>query len=41
MKNNYFNILLISGSGIVAGGINYLYHPIMLKFLSLEEFGTF
>ena len=40
-QNNFFNILLIWGSGIVAGLLNYAYHPIMLQFLSLEEFGAF
>lgn len=41
MKNNYLNVLLISGSWLLAGVLNYIYHPIMLQFLSLEEFGTF
>ncbi len=39
--NNYLNILLISGSWILAGLINYSYHPLMLQFLSLEDFWTF
>jgi len=40
-KNNYINILLLSGSGIIAGWLNYIYHPIMLQYLSIEEFWTF
>ena len=39
--NNYINILLISGSWVLAGIINYAYHPLMLRYLSLEDFGTF
>lgn len=41
IKNNYINVLLISWSGILAGLLNYIYHPIMLKFLSLEAFWEF
>ena len=40
-RNNYINILLISGSGIIWWLINYAYHPIMLKYLTLEEFWVF
>ena len=40
-KNNYLNVLLISWSWIIWGLINYAYHPIMLHYLSLQEFGTF
>lgn len=40
-KNNYINILLISWSWIIAWLLNYMYHPIMLKFLSLEQFWEF
>lgn len=39
--NNFINIILIGGSWLIAGLINYLYHPLMLRFLSLEEFGEF
>jgi len=40
-KNNYINILLISGAGIIWWLINYAYHPLMLKYLTLEEFWVF
>lgn len=40
-KNNYFNVLLISWSWIIAWIINYAYHPIMLQFLSIEDFWDF
>jgi O-antigen/teichoic acid export membrane protein len=40
-KNNYLNVLLISWSWIIGGLINYAYHPIMLKFLTIEEFWVF
>jgi hypothetical protein len=40
-KNNYINILLISWSWIIGGLINYAYHPIMLNYLTIEEFGVF
>lgn len=41
IKNNYINVLLISWSGILAWLLNYIYHPIMLQFLSLEAFWEF
>ncbi|MBB1564535.1 hypothetical protein BLD25_02505 [Candidatus Gracilibacteria bacterium GN02-872] len=40
-KNNYFYIVLFGFSGIIGGLINYIYHPIMLRFMSIEEFGIF
>lgn len=41
MKNNSINIILISGSGLLAGLINYIYHPLMLQYMTLEEFWEF
>lgn len=41
MKNNYFNIAVVSGGMVLGGIFNYLYHPFMLQFMSLEDFGTF
>jgi len=40
-KNNYLNVLLISWSWIIGWLINYAYHPIMLNFLTIEEFWVF
>ncbi|ATU04993.1 hypothetical protein BKN14_00875 [Candidatus Gracilibacteria bacterium HOT-871] len=40
-KNNYFYIVLFGFSGIIGGLINYIYHPIILRFMSIEEFGIF
>lgn len=40
-KNNYFFIFIIWFSSIIWGLINYFYYPLMLKFLSLEEFWIF
>lgn len=40
-KNNYFNVLLISWSWILAWLLNYIYHPIMLQFLTIEAFWEF
>ncbi len=40
-NNNLKNILLIGGSSLITGLINYAYHPLMLRFLSLEEFWEF
>lgn len=34
-------ILWIGFTTVLAGGINYLYHPLMLQFMSLETFGEF
>ncbi len=41
MKNNIKNILLISWSGVIAWFLNYIYHPIMLQYLTIEEFWIF
>lgn len=38
MKKQLFNIILISSSTVIAWAINYLYHPLMLRYLDLEEF---
>jgi len=40
MKNNIY-ILILGISGIIGGWFNYLYHPLLLKLLSVEDFGTF
>lgn len=40
-NSNYTNIALISGSGIVWGMISYIYHPVMIHYLTLSEFGEF
>lgn len=41
MKKNLINIIYIWISVFIAGVINYIYHPIMLKFLSIEDFAKF
>ncbi len=41
IKNNYINVLLISWSWLLAWLLNYIYHPIMLQFLSIEAFWEF
>jgi len=41
MKKNLINIIYIWLSVFIAGIINYVYHPIMLKFLSIEDFAKF
>jgi O-antigen/teichoic acid export membrane protein len=41
MKNNYLNIALIMGAGLIAGALNYAYYPLMLQYMSLEDFGVF
>lgn len=40
-KNNYFYIAIIGMSSLIWWVINYIYHPIMLKFMSIEDFGIF
>lgn len=40
-KNNYLNIFFISWSWIIAGLLNYIYHPIILNYISIEEFWEF
>lgn len=39
--SNYVNIALISGSGIIWWIINYAYQPVMIRYLTLWEFGEF
>ena len=41
MKNNLFSVLLLSGATFFWWIINYFYHPLMLKYLTLEEFWVF
>lgn len=40
-KNNYFFIAIIWLSSVIGWFINYLYHPIMLNFMSIEAFWIF
>ncbi len=40
-KKNYINVLLISWSWIIGWLINYVYHPIMLQYLTIEQFWEF
>lgn len=35
------SILRIGLTTVIAGGINYFYHPLMLQFMNLETFGEF
>lgn len=41
MRKQIINISYIAGSTLIAGIINYLYYPVMLKFLSIEQFWEF
>ena len=41
MRNNYLNVLVISSTGIIGGLISYCYHPLMLQYLSIQQFGVF
>lgn len=38
---NFIYIIIVWGSTIISGLINYFYHPIMLKFLTINEFAEF
>ena len=38
---NFYSVLLIGFSAIIAGAINYLYHPLMIRYLSISEFAEF
>ena len=40
MKNSW-HILLMSLSGVIGWWLNYFYHPLLLRFLSIEDFWTF
>lgn len=41
MKNNIFNIAVVSGWMVFWWLFNYIYHPIMLKYMSLADFWVF
>jgi O-antigen/teichoic acid export membrane protein len=41
MKNNYLNVALIMGSWLIAWALNYAYYPLLLQYMSLEDFGIF
>lgn len=40
-SSNITHIIFIGGSTILSGLINYLYHPLMLRYMSLSDFGVF
>ncbi len=40
-KSNYFHIAVLGFTTILWWLINYLYHPLMIRFLSIEDFGIF
>jgi len=35
------HVILISGATVLSGIVNYLYHPLMLRHMDIEEFGVF
>jgi len=39
--NNWLNIFIIGWTTVIWWLINYFYHPLMLKFLSIEEYWVF
>ena len=39
--NNLFYVALMWFSTIIGGAINYLYHPLMIQYLSIHEFAEF
>ncbi len=39
--NNWLNIFFVGWATIIGWLVNYFYHPLMLKYLSIEEYGTF
>lgn len=38
---NLFYVALIGFSTVIGGVINYLYHPLMIQYLSIDEFAEF
>lgn len=38
---NSLNVALITASGLIAWLLNYAYHPLMLKYISIEDFWIF
>ncbi len=40
-SSNITHIIFIGGSTILSGLINYLYHPLMLRYMSMSDFGVF
>jgi O-antigen/teichoic acid export membrane protein len=40
-KNNLFSVLLLSSSTFIIGVISYMYHPIMIRHLSIADFADF
>lgn len=41
MKNNLINVLFLWLSTLISGVINYIYYPVMLNFLTIEQFSEF
>ncbi len=40
-QKNILSVLFVSGATILSGFISYLYHPVAIRFLSIEDFGIF
>lgn len=41
MKNNYYNVAIIMWASLLAWALNYAYYPLMLQYMSLEDFWVF
>jgi len=41
MQANTYWVLFISWSTLISWFLSYLYHPVMIRYLSIEDFGTF
>ena len=41
MQKNYISILFLSSSTLIAWFLSYLYHPVMIRYLSIEDFWSF
>lgn len=40
-SSNLPHVILISGATILSGIVNYLYHPLMLRYMDISDFGVF
>lgn len=41
MKNNYYNVAIIMWASLLAWALNYGYYPLMLQYMSIEDFWVF
>ncbi len=40
-SSNLTHVILIATTSVLTGGLNYLYYPLVLRYMSMGDFGVF